>query len=115
MKVLIVEDEIFAALHLESAIADLGCEVIGIAPDRCTALELAKEKPDLAFVDLNLRDGLTGPDIARSLANQFGARVYVLSANPGQMGCNLNGLIGVIDKPWQEAELAQIVRSAEDS
>lgn len=52
MKVLIVEDEIFAALHLETAIQELGCEVIGIAPDSESALELAETGPDLALVDL---------------------------------------------------------------
>ena len=33
MKILIVEDEIFVAMHLEEAFQDLGCSVIGIAPD----------------------------------------------------------------------------------
>jgi CheY-like chemotaxis protein len=112
MKVLIVEDEIFAALHLESAIAELGCQVIGIAPDRETALELAKEKPDLAFVDLNLRDGLTGPDIARNLANQFGAKVFILTANPAQAGTPFDGLLGVVDKPWKESQLGELIAAA---
>lgn len=112
MKVLIVEDEIFAALHLESAIEQLGCQVIGIAPDRDTALALAKHKPDLAFVDLNLRDGPTGPGIARSLANQFGAKVLILTANPAQAGAPFDGLIGVYDKPWKESQIAEIVRVA---
>lgn len=110
MKVLIVEDEIFVALHLESAIRELGCEVVGIAPDQATALELAQIKPDLAFVDLNLRDGLTGPEIARTLANQFGTKVLILTANPAQAGEKFEGLLGVVGKPWNEAELAQILR-----
>lgn len=110
MKVLIVEDEIFVALHLESAIQDLGCEVVGIAPDEATALELALVKPDLAFVDLNLRDGLTGPQIARTLANQFGTKVLILTANPAQAGEKFDGLLGVMGKSWNENELAQTLR-----
>jgi len=112
MKVLIVEDEIFAALHLESALEQLGCQVIGIAPDKDTALELAKEGPDLAFVDLNLRDGLTGPEIARSLANQFGTKVLILTANPAQAGVAFDGLIGVYDKPWKEDDIVAGIRAA---
>ena len=108
MKVLIVEDEIFAALHLESAIEQLGCQVIGIAPDRDTALELAQAKPDIAFVDLNLRDGPTGPEIARSLANQFGTKVLILTANPAQAGEPFEGLLGVLPKPWKETDLAAV-------
>lgn len=115
MKVLIVEDEIFVALHLESAIQQLGCEVVGIAPDQATALELARIKPDLAFVDLNLRDGLTGPQIARTLANQFGTKVLILTANPAQAGENFDGLLGVMSKPWNDAELAQTLREAIDA
>ncbi len=115
MKVLIVEDEIFAALHLESVIEGLGCEVIGIAPDKQTALELAEEKPHLAFVDLNLRDGLTGPEIARSLANRFGTKVLILTANPAQAGAAFEGLLGVVDKPWNDTNLEDIVRTAKST
>ena len=115
MKVLIVEDEIFVALHLESAIQELGCEVVGIAPDQATALELARVKPDLAFVDLNLRDGPTGPQIARTLANQFGTKVLILTANPAQAGDTFEGLLGVVGKPWNETELAQTLRKVIES
>lgn len=107
MKVLIVEDEIFAALHLETAIKELGCEVIGIAPDASSALELAEKSPDLALVDLNLRDGLTGPEIARSLANRYGTKVLILTANPQEAGEPFEGLIGVVSKPWSDAALAR--------
>jgi CheY-like chemotaxis protein len=109
MKVLIVEDEIFAALHLETAIQELGCEVIGIAPDSESALELAETAPDLAFVDLNLRDGLTGPQIARSLANQYGTKVLILTANPIEAGEPFEGLLGVVSKPWDETEIRRTV------
>lgn len=111
MKVLIVEDEIFAALHLESAIEDLGCEVVGIAPDAPSALQLAEKRPDLALVDLNLRDGLTGPQIARDLANRYGAKVLILTANPREAGDPFDGLLGVVSKPWDDAQLATTVAS----
>lgn len=109
MRVLIVEDEIFAALHLETAIQELGCEVIGIAPDSETALELAEAGPELALVDLNLRDGLTGPQIARSVANQYGTKVLILTANPMEAGEPFDGLLGVVSKPWDEREIAHTV------
>ncbi len=112
MKVLIVEDEIFAAMHLESTITELGCNVIGIAPDSHTALELASEKPDLAFVDLNLRDGLTGPEIARRLASMFGTKVLILTANPAQAGDPFEGLLGVLSKPWTDADLKKVLNTA---
>ena len=115
MKVLIVEDEIFAALHLEAAIQELGCEVIGIAPDSESALELAETVPDLALVDLNLRDGLTGPQIARSLANRYGTKVLILTANPKEAGEPFDGLLGVVSKPWDEKEIARTVSEIRQS
>jgi two-component system, response regulator PdtaR len=107
MKVLIVEDEIFAAMHLEAVIEQLGGQVVGIAPDTPTALMLAESKPDLAYVDLNLRDGLTGPEIARTLANRFGTKVLFLTANPAQAGGAFEGLIGVVSKPWSQSDIAE--------
>ena len=112
MKILIVEDEIFAALHLESALQDMGCTVIGIAPDASSALGLAEERPDLAIVDLNLRDGLTGPSVARQLANHYGAKVLFLTANPQQAGEAFPGLIGVVSKPWDEQVIAAALKGA---
>jgi two-component system, response regulator PdtaR len=105
MKVLIVEDEIFAALHLEDTVRDLGYSVVGIAPDKLSAMELAEARPDLAFVDLNLRDGLTGPEIARALADRFGTKVLILTANPREAGEPFDGLLGVLTKPWEERDL----------
>lgn len=114
MKILIVEDEIFAALHLETAFEDMGCTVIGIAPDEPSALNLAAARPDLAVVDLNLRDGLTGPRIARELANRYGTKVLFLTGNPRQAGEPFQGMLGVMSKPWSENDLRHIVTRASD-
>lgn len=112
MKILIVEDEIFAAMHLEEALQDLGCEVIGIAPDTETARELGKQQPDVAVVDLNLRDGFTGPNIARELADRYGTKVFYLTGNPREAGEPFEGLLGVKSKPWAANDLQEIANSA---
>jgi two-component system, response regulator PdtaR len=112
MKILIVEDEVFAALHLESALEDLGCTVIGIAPDSQSALELGAMAPDLAVVDLNLRDGLTGPVIARELANRYGTKVLFLTGNPAETGELFENVIGVVSKPWDEQIIAKALHDA---
>jgi ActR/RegA family two-component response regulator len=57
---MIVEDEIFVALDLERILIDAGYHVVAIAADRETAL-IAAAGCDFAFVDVNLRDGPTGP------------------------------------------------------
>lgn len=97
-RVLIVEDEIFVAMELEAILEDLGHEPIGIVPDLETADRFFDERIDLALVDLNLRDGLTGPQIGRRLGEK-GVTVVFITANPRQLDGQVAGAIGVITKP----------------
>ena len=106
-RILIVEDEMLVAMELESLLEDLGHEVVGIAPDLQSARQLFDEDLDLALVDLNLRDGLTGPEIGRNLSSQ-GVTVLFVTANPRLLGEGIAGAIGVITKPADE----DMVRSA---
>lgn len=108
MKILIVEDEIFPALHLEAVVEALGCTVVGIAPDKDTALKIAEESPaDLALVDLNLRDGLSGPELARQIAARYGTKVLFLTANPRQAPLDFDGALGIVDKPFDDQAVAK--------
>lgn len=107
-KILIVEDEFLVALQLEDILADGGYSVIGTLPDS-SALGSLGQAPDVALVDLNLRDGLTGPAIARELAGRYGARVIYVTANPGQIDMPAETAVGIVQKPFtREAILAAI-------
>lgn len=103
---LIVEDEIFVALDLERILTDAGYRVAGIAADRPTALDLANNCA-FAFVDVNLRDGPTGPEIAAALARQHGVRVVFVTANPAHITDD-TGAIAFVRKPFSE----QAIRTA---
>jgi DNA-binding response OmpR family regulator len=100
-RILIVEDEMLVALELQSILLDLGYEVLGIAPDLATARRYFDEEIDLALVDLNLRDGLTGPQIGGTLGSS-GVTVLFVTANPRLLGEGVAGAIGVITKPTDE-------------
>ena len=100
---LIVEDEIFVALDLERILTDAGYAVAGIAADRETALAAAGQC-EIAFVDINLRDGPTGPEIARELACKYNVKVVFVTANPTQIGTPANAL-GYIRKPFSETAI----------
>lgn len=108
-KILIVEDEMLVAMELESILADSGFEPVGIAPDLSTAEEYFDQSIDLALVDLNLRDGLTGPQIGKMLGDK-GVTVLFLTANPRILGDGIAGTVGVLTKPTDSA----IVRDAVD-
>ena len=85
-KILIVEDEMLVACEVEAVLGDLGHQVVGIAPDLDTAMELAAQPIDLALVDLNLRDGLTGPEIGKRLCALGNVAVLFVTANPRILG-----------------------------
>ena len=100
-RILIVEDEMLVAFELESILDDLGHEPVGIVPDLETAENYFDHALDLALVDLNLRDGLTGPQIGARLGAR-GVTVVFITANPGLLRGGIAGAIGVITKPTDE-------------
>ncbi|OLP62373.1 response regulator [Xaviernesmea oryzae] len=107
-RILVVEDEVFVATEIEYVVEELGHHAVGIAADKTTALRLAPFA-DVAFVDLNLLDGPTGPEIGRMLAEQHGLTVLFMTANPGLLGNGVPGTIGVLPKPVGEDQLKQAV------
>lgn len=109
MNILITEDEPVLADELETIVKDLGHQVVGTASTLGSAVRLASESPcDLALVDVHLRDGITGPDVARHLAQNRHAAVIFTTSNPGGLPEDLASACGVLTKPLSE----QSVKSA---
>lgn len=109
--VLIVEDEIFVALDVERVLQDAGFSIVGMAADRAEAMQVV-DGAKLAFVDVNLRDGPTGPMIACGLSDDHGATVVYLTANPSQIDPVATKAIGVLRKPFSEASLVAVANAA---
>ena len=97
--VLIVEDEFLVAMDLEDIVSQAGYSVIGIAPDQETVSRM-DALPDVALVDLNLRDGPTGLAIARSLVAKGKTTVIFVTANPRQISDPPIRSIGYVQKPF---------------
>ncbi len=77
--VLIVEDDPLIAADYEAMVLDQCFVPCGPAADSRQALAmLDARRPDVALIDLHLRDGRTGPWIARQLAEK-GVRLIVVS------------------------------------
>ncbi|MCO5734003.1 response regulator [Rhizobium sp. SSA_523] len=104
---LIVEDSLLIAMDLEEAVARAGHEVIGIAPDMTVALNYAKES-DIAFVDVRLADGETGPRLARMLVDR-GVLVVFVTGNPMLVEGRDAGALGVIPKPLTQQAAADVI------
>ena len=100
---LIVEDEIFVALDLERILTDAGYKVKAIAADRLSAIQEADDC-SFALVDINLRDGPTGPALAATLTRDYGLKVVFVTANPAQIGTPTAAL-GYVRKPFSDAAI----------
>lgn len=109
---LIVEDEIFVALDLERILIDAGYNVAAIAADKDSAMKAAPGC-GFAFVDVNLRDGPTGPAIAERIAKDYGVKVVFVTANPTQIG-SAPASLGYIRKPFSEAAILSAAAFAAD-
>ena len=110
---MIVEDQAILAMELELVLADCGCDVVGCAMDTVGALTIAeRERPDLALIDVNLLDGLTGPQIAQRLVSEYGSAVVFLTANPEQIPEGFAGALGAVCKPFDEQTIRGVVAFA---
>jgi len=103
LNVLIVEDEVLLATELSFLIEEVGCRDVGHAMSSDEAIALASAlKPDLALVDVHLRDGPTGIEVARRIAADCGGIALFMTANVKRLPADFAGACGVIGKPYSE-------------
>jgi CheY-like chemotaxis protein len=80
-RVLIVEDELFVAWHLESLAGEFGLDVIGVVPDAEGAVEQAGDQaPDIIFMDINLAGQIDGVEAARRIRERRDAALIFITA-----------------------------------
>lgn len=111
-RVMIVDDNVFYAEALRELLRRERHEVIGIEDRASDALALAaRSRPDIALVDVNLRDGCTGPELGQKLA-ESGVEVVFLSGQ-GDLGPVRDRRVGeVLRKPAGDARLLRAVEDA---
>lgn len=109
--VLIVEDEIFVALDIEHILISAGLEVTGIAQDRKSAMALAGDC-DVALIDVNLHDGVTGPSIGADIAARYGANIVFVTSHPFLVGEARDIAKDVIAKPFRADMIIDAVKRA---
>jgi CheY-like chemotaxis protein len=101
--VLIVEDEVLLATELGWLVEEAGCRDVGHAMTSSEAVDMAGAlQPDLALVDVHLRDGPTGIDVARRIVNDCGGVALFMTANVKRLPDDFAGACGVIGKPYSE-------------
>ncbi|PXA85823.1 hypothetical protein DMC47_36555 [Nostoc sp. 3335mG] len=83
--VLIIEDEMLIAMHLESLIADIDDMTVDLAATESEAVQLAGMRPpSLILSDIRLAEG-TGPAAVRTIREMLGpVPVIYVTGNPDQ-------------------------------
>ena len=80
-RILIVEDEVLTAQHLEMVVEDAGYEVVGICDRGETAIKEALHlKPDLIFMDIMLKDHISGAEAALKITTLIDTKIIFLTA-----------------------------------
>ncbi|MFL6796713.1 MAG: response regulator [Xanthobacteraceae bacterium] len=113
--VLIIEDDTFIAMELETLVEGLGHRVLGVARTHAEALALTKKqpKPGLILADIQLADGSSGLDAVNELLSSFEAPVIFITAYPERF------LTGerpepafLIAKPFQPSTVSAVASQA---
>lgn len=112
--VLIIEDDTFIAMELETLVEGLGHRVLGVARTHAEALALTKTKrPGLILADIQLADGSSGLEAVNELLASFEAPVIFITAYPERF------LTGerpepafLIAKPFQPATVSAVASQA---
>jgi two-component system, response regulator PdtaR len=113
MNVLIAEDEFLLGLLLTEFLLEAGHTVLGPAMTAREALALARATPpDLALIDIELRDGDSGIALAETLGREGVLSIFV-SAQPDLARSNPRHAIGYIPKPYTPALVIETVRWVE--
>ena len=82
LRVLIVEDELLVAWHLESMLRDQSHEVCALVPDGEGAIEQAGDlDADLVLMDIRLAGRMDGIEAARRIRESRGTPVIFITAH----------------------------------
>lgn len=116
LEVLIVEDQMLIAIHLQDLVEEAGHRVVAIAHDGVSALAAAaSHRPKIAIMDIRLAHGASGIDVARQLYEEHRIRCLFVSANINEdvrrRVADLRPL-GFIGKPFLAAEVISAVQAA---
>ncbi len=82
-EILIIEDELVTALHLEELVKSLGHFVIGVARTHQEALAFVKKHPpQLILSDIQLADGSSGLEAVNEILGSFEVPVLFITGHP---------------------------------
>lgn len=113
-RILVVEDEFLVALHIEQAVRELGCLVVGPAARLQEALLLIENSEiDAAILDVSLRNGERAYPVADMLRQR--GIPFLFTTAYGREGLDLPyANDAVLKKPFSQDELEDAIRQLAD-
>lgn len=109
VKILIVEDEAIIAEDLSEILVSLGYEVTGIAISAREALQLIEESvPDLILLDIRLKGGKDGIELAREIRDHYRLPFIFLTSHADHSTLERAKEVnpyGYLLKPFEEREI----------
>jgi CheY-like chemotaxis protein len=113
LRIAVAEDNWFVAEHLRSELAALGHSVVGLARTGEEFIELvARERPDLALVDVRLAGGSDGLAAAREIHERFAIPAIAVTGELTVAQAKAAGLLGLLRKPYTSARLRSVLEGA---
>ncbi len=115
-RILVVEDDYFVAMDLESGLREAGMQVLGPVPTADEAVAIAEaERPILAVMDIRLAGERDGIDAALDLYREFGIRCIFASAHvepPYRQRAAPAEPLGWVQKPYSIDTIVAAVKRA---
>jgi CheY-like chemotaxis protein len=116
VKILIVEDDDVLARVISWRLGNLGYEVCGRTVTSAETMELlAIEKPDLVFMDINIKGDIDGIETAKLIKNEFKLPVVYLTSHcdgPTLERAKATRPDGFVLKPFADNDLRVAVELA---
>lgn len=110
MRILIIEDEPIIALDLQDLLEDAGFDVVGVAEQLATAMELIESAAfDAAIVDANLR-GVSSSPAALALADRRVPFIVLSGYSLKQQDAAFASAV-FIQKPCRPAQLISALKA----
>ncbi len=114
VSVIIVEDECIAAEFLKEMLEEQGAEVLDIVDNGKEAITICIEKkPDVIFMDVMLRDNISGSEAAIAISQKIATKIIFLTAYvDGEMVdyAVASGAAAYLTKPYNEAQIIATLR-----
>lgn len=112
--ILIVEDDSLVALDIKEIIEENGYKVVDVCQDAASAFAcLAENKADFALLDINLKDSLSGVDIAKHINKNYKIPFAYITAYTDDKtleDVKETKPVGFVVKPFEERQIIAAIK-----